>query len=265
MKMKRILESVFVLVLGFCFINTRPATVQERYMDRFKNIAMEEMKRSGIPASIKMAQGIMESMAGRSELAVNANNHFGIKCKANWQGGTYLYVDDDRDSSGNLVQSCFRLYQSPEDSYYDHSEFLKNRSRYKSLFSLPAHDYQGWANGLKRAGYATDPNYATKLIQTIEKYNLYVLDQEVMAAQLADLKAPSKPETKVETPSDLSLDLLKLEAEKRVHQPTQPMAVKSPQLIQRPVVKPGIPVKVKQESNQTSRKKGKGKRKKLYK
>ncbi len=262
--MKRILESVFVLALGFCFINTRPATVQERYMDRFKTIAMEEMRRSGIPASIKMAQGIMESMAGRSELAVNANNHFGIKCKANWQGGTYLYVDDDRDSTGNLIQSCFRLYPSPEDSYYDHSEFLRNRSRYKSLFSLPLSDYQGWANGLKKAGYATDPNYATKLIQTIERYNLYVLDQEVLAAQLAEVKSEPAMESKPEIPSKISLEQPGLEAEKRILQPTMPMAVKSPQPIQRPVVKPGIPVKVKQDGTQ-KQKKGKGKRKKLYK
>jgi len=181
--MNRVGLLLIVLVQSLLFMNTRPISVQERYMDQYKDMAMSEMKRSGIPASIKMAQGIMESQAGRSELAKNANNHFGIKCKANWDGETYLYVDDDRDSLGNLTHSCFRMYPSAEDSYKDHTEFLTKRSRYKNLFNLSKSDYYSWAFGLKKCGYATDPSYPVKLIQTIEKYDLYMLDKEVILAE----------------------------------------------------------------------------------
>jgi len=250
--MKKLVELCLVLMAGFLLTSTRPITVQEKYMDRYKVIAMNEMKRSGIPASVKMAQGIMESMAGRSELAVQANNHFGIKCKSTWNGDTYLYKDDDRDSAGTLVHSCFRLYPSAEDSYYDHSEFLKNRSRYNSLFELAITDYVGWANGLKKCGYATDPSYSNKIIQTIEKYNLYVLDQEVIKSQLVPVK----------TEEELVAESIKsVEAEARITTATHPVAIKSPLPLHRPSVKPGIPAYIKKESSVKS----KGKRKKLYK
>lgn len=250
--MKKLNYLVVVLLTGFLMISTRPVTVQEKYMDRFKDIAMVEMKRSGIPASIKMAQGILESMAGRSELAVNANNHFGIKCKSSWQGETYLYKDDDRDSSGNLMHSCFRLYPSAEDSYYDHSEFLRNRSRYNVLFSLEITDYVAWANGLKKCGYATDPTYPAKIIQTIEKYNLYVLDQEVLKSQLVPVKAEEEI---------IAESIKNIEAEARITTATHPVAIKSPLPLHRPMVKPGIPFQINKETNT----KTKGKRKKLYK
>jgi len=174
-----ILLPVLVLI-GILSTSSRVITVQERYMEQYKYMAISEMNRSGIPASIKLAQGILESQSGRSELAVNANNHFGIKCKSNWSGETYQYKDDDLDENGELIHSCFRMYGSGEQSYIDHTDFILNRSRYKSLFSLPKNDYKAWAMGLKKCGYATDPNYGIRLIETIEKYNLNLLDAPVI-------------------------------------------------------------------------------------
>lgn len=146
------------------------------YVDLYRNIAIQEMNRTGIPASITLAQGIIESRYGMSGLAKNSNNHFGIKCKGNWTGGKYYHKDDDY-VNGKLVKSCFRTYSNPEESYYDHSEFLLVNKRYHSLFSLAKTDYKGWAKGLKKAGYATAKNYATMLINTIEKYELYQYDR----------------------------------------------------------------------------------------
>lgn len=183
----RLLVMPFVL---FLMVSARPVSVQEKYIEQFKFLAISEMDRSGIPASIKMAQGLLESMAGRSELAIQANNHFGIKCKNNWNGETYQYEDDDYNTSGQLIASCFRSYSSAIDSYKDHSDFLMNRPRYKELFNLSKTDYTSWAYGLKRCGYATDPNYAERLIRTIQKYNL----------DLLDYKTELKEELIVETP-----------------------------------------------------------------
>jgi uncharacterized FlgJ-related protein len=134
------------------------------YIDRFKTIAIQEMNLYGIPASITLAQGLFESGSGNGELARVANNHFGIKCTSDWKGKGY-YKDDDNHND------CFRVYDKPEDSFRDHSEFLK-RPRYAKLFQLDKNDYVGWANGLKAAGYATNPNYPNLLINIIEKYNL---------------------------------------------------------------------------------------------
>ncbi|MBK9109651.1 MAG: glucosaminidase domain-containing protein [Saprospiraceae bacterium] len=169
---------LFVIFSAIFLTATRPVTVQEKYIEQFKWLAIQEMERTGIPASIKMAQALHESQSGRSELATNANNHFGIKCKANWTGDTYQYKDDDKDQIGNLIFSCFRSYSSAMDSYLDHSDFIKFRPRYSQLFELPANDYKAWAYGLKKCGYATDPNYPERLIRLIEKYNLDLLDQK---------------------------------------------------------------------------------------
>lgn len=149
-----------------------------QYIDYHKEIAVVEMYRSGVPASITIAQALLESNFGKSELAVNANNHFGIKCKSYWTGTTYYHEDDDLDEEGRLIESCFRAYQTVFDSYVDHSNFLTMTPHYMHLFDLPRTDYIGWARGLKRAGYATDPNYAEKLIRFIERYNLDRLDSE---------------------------------------------------------------------------------------
>ncbi|WP_373055649.1 glucosaminidase domain-containing protein [Zunongwangia sp. H14] len=144
----------------------------EHYIQLFAPIAMEEMKLYKIPASITLAQGILESGAGRGQLSRNANNHFGIKCH-DWKGAK-VYHDDDRR------QECFRKYKDPKYSYRDHSLFLAERGRYAELFSLDADDYKGWAKGLKKAGYATDRRYPDKLIDLIEKYQLHKFDEEVL-------------------------------------------------------------------------------------
>ena len=138
------------------------------YIERFKTIAIQEMNLYGIPASITLAQGLFESGSGNGELARVANNHFGIKCTSDWKGKGY-YKDDDNHND------CFRVYDKPEDSFRDHSEFLK-RPRYAKLFQLDKNDYVGWANGLKAAGYATNPNYPNLLINVIQKYNLTQYD-----------------------------------------------------------------------------------------
>ncbi len=135
------------------------------YIATYKDIAMQEMQRTGVPAAIKLAQGIHETEAGKSDLVLKSNNHFGIKCKAAWNGDK-VYHDDD--SKGE----CFRSYQDPEDSYMDHSDFLKNSPRYSFLFDLDPTDYEGWAYGLKKAGYATNIRYSLILINLIRTYNL---------------------------------------------------------------------------------------------
>lgn len=144
-------------------------TPAESYIERFKNIAISEMNGSGIPASITLAQGILESGNGNSRLAKEANNHFGIKCSTEWKGETILQDDDNKDD-------CFRVYKSPEESFKDHTEFLK-RKRYAPLFELDKNDYLGWANGLKTAGYATNPRYAELLISLVERYDLSRFDR----------------------------------------------------------------------------------------
>lgn len=139
------------------------------YIDRFKAIAIQEMNTYGIPASITLAQGLFESGNGNGDLARYANNHFGIKCTSDWRGEGYYKDDDQHDD-------CFRVYSDPESSFRDHSAFLK-RKRYAHLFELDKNDYQGWAQGLKDAGYATNPNYPKMLINIIQKYNLDAYDR----------------------------------------------------------------------------------------
>lgn len=140
------------------------------YIDKYKDDAVREMLIAGVPASITLAQGMLESGNGNSALAVYANNHFGIKCHNDWTGDTFIQDDDASDE-------CFRKYPSVLDSYLDHSNFLKTRNRYAFLFQLKQTDYEGWAKGLKEAGYATDPRYATRLIDIIEQYKLYDYDK----------------------------------------------------------------------------------------
>ena len=140
----------------------------QRYIDQYKACAIEQMLKHKIPASITLAQGLLESGAGESTLARKGNNHFGIKCHG-WTGGT-MYIDDDARNE------CFRTYNSPFDSYEDHSRFLVSGQRYRSLFSLKITDYKGWARGLKAAGYATNPKYADRLIDIIQVYKLYEYD-----------------------------------------------------------------------------------------
>jgi flagellum-specific peptidoglycan hydrolase FlgJ len=151
------------------------------YIFQYKDIAMSNMKIYGIPASIILAQGILESGAGRGDLCIKANNHFGIKCHEGWTGES---VRHDDDSS----QECFRKYDAPAGSFNDHALFLTGRSRYASLFNLSKEDYKGWANGLRRAGYATDPKYPEKLISYIERYDLGQYDAVVMGKDYTPLE-----------------------------------------------------------------------------
>jgi len=165
---------------SFLFANKK---LTEDYVSNFKSAAISEMKRTGIPASVKLAQGMLESNLGRSDLAYKANNHFGIKCGGNWTGEVYYKHDDDIDSTGNLMESCFRSYPTAFESYIAHSDFLTNpakASRYGFLFTLGSTDYEGWANGLRFSGYATDPTYANKLIKIIESNQLYKYDEPVI-------------------------------------------------------------------------------------
>ena len=164
---------LLLLFVFFCSLSVCPAGAQntryEQYIAQYKDCAIEQMLKWKIPASITMAQGLLESGAGQSTLATQGNNHFGIKCHG-WKGRT-IYRDDDE------ANECFRAYDSAFDSYEDHSRFLSSGQRYKSLFKLKLTDYKGWANGLKAAGYATNPRYAQSLITIIENYNLDKLDR----------------------------------------------------------------------------------------
>lgn len=159
---KFIIAVFFSLISGIA--SAQRISIDE-YVNQFKDIAMSEMKRSGVPAAITLAQGILESENGNGELVKKSNNHFGIKCKSTWAGES---VNHDDDAEGE----CFRAYTNAAESYRDHSDFLRNNKRYASLFDLDADDYKGWAKGLKRAGYATNPRYPELLIKYIEQYNL---------------------------------------------------------------------------------------------
>ena len=190
--MKRI--AFILLALLFSLGATKDVTLE--YISRYSDLAVSEMKRTGIPASITLAQGILESNSGQSRLAVKGNNHFGIKCHNDWDGKTMRNDDDAR-------RECFRVYPSVEASYRDHSDFLRYRDRYKSLFDLKPDDYKGWARGLKKAGYATDPSYANKLIGLIEEYELHRFDKPVKVEREAPLK--------IETPKIVPPETVKKE------------------------------------------------------
>jgi hypothetical protein len=173
--MKQFVFTTSLIMLGFVAFsqNTR-----QQYIAKYQLLAIQEMNRSGIPASIKMAQACLESANGNSELSRKSNNHFGIKCKKNWKGKK-VYYDDDRKNE------CFRKYKSVEDSYIDHTNFLMNNPRYASLFALKTDDYKGWARGLKKAGYATAKHYDKRLIEIIEKNKLHRLDLKISQNEIA--------------------------------------------------------------------------------
>ena len=175
-KHKLLFTFLFASVSNLIF--AQPSDVVQKYIDTYKNVAIAEEIRTGVPAAITLAQGIHETGAGTSDLVLASNNHFGIKCNG-WTGQT---VSHDDDAKGE----CFRKYDSPIDSYKDHSDFLKNRSYYASLFNLDPTDYKGWAHGLKRAGYATNPKYAQILIKLIEDYNLEQYTDLALNGKFAD-------------------------------------------------------------------------------
>ena len=164
---------------AFCFLLLITSSLlsisqisRKEYIQRYQVLAIEEMNRSGIPASITMAQGCLESADGNSELSRKSNNHFGIKCKSSWKGKKVYYDDDAKNE-------CFRKYKTVEDSYINHTNFLMDNPRYASLFQLKPTNYKGWAHGLKKAGYATAKNYANSLIDIIETNKLYRLDYKM--------------------------------------------------------------------------------------
>ena len=167
--------NVFLMILLFCAINMsveaqNRSQTYENYIKKYKDIAIKQQKKHGIPASITLAQGLLESAAGQSRLAQEANNHFGIKCGNDWGGKTIKH-------KAEKGKECFRKYKKVEDSFDDHSKFLK-RKRYESLFKLKSTDYKNWAKGLRKCGYATDPKYPEKLISLIERYELYRYDSD---------------------------------------------------------------------------------------
>lgn len=184
------MRKVFYMRLKYCFILVlvlpnlvfaQKRLTKEDYIAKYKDVAIYQMKSQGVPASIILAQGLLESDNGNSRLAVKANNHFGIKCHKTWNGPT-LYEDDDKKNE------CFRKYGNPEKSYKDHSDFLRGARRYSLLFDLKSTDYKGWAYGLKKAGYATNPHYAEMLIKIIEENELYAYDQGVSV----EVESPTK-------------------------------------------------------------------------
>jgi LysM repeat protein len=180
----------FFLLLLSCVVAMLPAQrrnqAYEDYIKKYRKIAVEEMERYHIPASITLAQGLLESGAGRSTLARKSNNHFGIKCGGRWEGRTVRHDDDARNE-------CFRAYKHPRDSYEDHSKFLRTGARYAFLFRLKITDYKGWARGLKKAGYATDPRYADRLIDIIELYDLDKYDRKGGLKWAEEFPDPHQP------------------------------------------------------------------------
>ena len=176
----------FFLPLGHVLQAQSRSKQYEEYIKKYRDIAVEEMERYHIPASITLAQGLLESEAGQGTLARKSNNHFGIKCGGDWRGKSVKHDDDARNE-------CFRVYKNAADSYRDHSKFLAGRPRYASLFKLDMTDYKGWAHGLKKAGYATNPRYAYQLIDIIERYDLYKYDKKGGLKWMKENPNPHQP------------------------------------------------------------------------
>jgi LysM repeat protein len=188
------------ILLVFVFVSSfgQGKLSRQDYITKYAEIAVRQMKQYGVPASIILAQGMLESDNGNSSLATKANNHFGIKCHKDWNGPT-MYHDDDRKDE------CFRKYKNPDGSYMDHSLFLRGGSRYAFLFDLESTDYKGWAHGLKKAGYATNPKYADMLIKIIEENELYKYDKGVVVA----VESPRKGTGRLVDADGYTIDIYK--------------------------------------------------------
>ena len=181
------LKLFLILIISCLTLQSQTRNKQyEDYIKKYRELAVEEMKKYHIPASITLAQGLLESGAGQSTLARKSNNHFGIKCGSDWTGKTVSHDDDARGE-------CFRAYKHPKESYEDHSKFLAGRPRYASLFKLNITDYKGWARGLKKAGYATNPRYADQLIDIIEVYGLHQYDTKGGLKWMKENPNPHQP------------------------------------------------------------------------
>ena len=190
--------SLIILLVQAIFISattqsqpSEPRMSKTDYVGQYADQAIREMHASGVPASITLAQGMLESDFGNSPLAKYANNHFGIKCHKGWEGPTFIQDDDEKNE-------CFRKYYEAYESYKDHSEFLRTRDRYATLFDLKTTDYKGWAKGLKKAGYATNPKYADLLIRIIEDNELYKYDKVVKLKESEVVASVEKPKLKQE-------------------------------------------------------------------
>ncbi|MCX6211372.1 MAG: glucosaminidase domain-containing protein [Bacteroidetes bacterium] len=216
---KSFIALMLVFLIPQCLIAQKTATLI--YIDEYKNIAIKEMKRTGIPASITLAQGIIESNSGQSTLSLNFKNHFGIKCKSDWQGET-TYQDDD------TKQECFRVYPTAARSFIDHSDFLKSRPNYAPLFELDPVDDSAWAYGLKKAGYATAPDYARKLMKVITDFELSQFNFPELAAEdsMEAIKTPV-----VEKNIDTIVPLIKDTSSMEIIPPTPIIAIKDSSII----------------------------------
>lgn len=205
------MKRLFVILLSLVLAVGASSDPTVDYISKYSDLAIREMKRTGVPASITLAQGILESNSGQSKLAVKGNNHFGIKCHNDWDGKTMRRDDDAR-------RECFRVYPNAEASFRDHSDFLRYRDRYKSLFDLDPEDYKGWARGLKKAGYATDPSYANKLIALIEKYELYRYDRNVKVSEETPLKIETPRELPPETVQRNYRETVNVSLQRRIYE-----------------------------------------------
>lgn len=195
--MKKAVCILFCMILVGAKLYAQSLTT-ETYIQQYKDLAIAEMRRTGVPAAIKLAQAILESQSGKSMLALTANNHFGIKCKTEWTGGR-TYKDDDEKGE------CFRVYASAEQSFIDHSDFLKNRPYYASLFTLDPLDMEAWAYGLKKAGYATAPTYPQSLLKIIKDYQLERYNAEAIGKNYPPQNGPTQTEVIANKPAT-SLD-----------------------------------------------------------
>lgn len=191
-----------LLLIALAFLASLDAVLADdartAYIKKYAPVAVKEMKRTGVPASITLAQGLLESNAGRSMLAVEGNNHFGVKCHKGWTGKT-IHKDAE------IQNECFRAYSDAEASFRDHSDFLRNGKRYDFLFELKKGDYKGWANGLKKAGYATDPAYPQKLIKLIEEYDLTRFDTGKVIGEKTPAPVVEETPAKIEEPVDMTV------------------------------------------------------------
>lgn len=199
----------FVLLMNLMLVQlqaqsqpSEPRMTRTDYIEKYREQAIREMHSSGVPASITLAQGMLESDYGNSPLAKYANNHFGIKCHKGWEGPSFIQDDDEKNE-------CFRKYYDAYDSYRDHSEFLRTRERYATLFELKTTDYKGWAHGLKAAGYATNPKYADLLIKIIEENSLSAYDEIIKAPAMTEV-AEIRPTHKNTTPKVLAVQQIQV-------------------------------------------------------
>ncbi len=216
--MQKLKFTIFTLLIAATISRAQNSELIRNYIATYKQIAIDEMQRTGVPASIKLAQGIFETTAGTSPLVLRSSNHFGIKCKSNWTGESVRHDDD-------LRQECFRKYPSALDSYKDHSNFLRQNSRYAFLFELDPTDYRGWAFGLKKAGYATNSRYPVALIKMIEDYNLQEYTLIALGKAAPTTGDPVIMAARIEEDESTGITAARVEEEEKEPAPVYPSGV----------------------------------------